>query len=532
MSNTEAELKLRLADPTCLNTLLNSSLLKELSTQPVYKQLLDTTYYDTPDQRLLKSRLSYRLRLADSHWTATVKADGTSDGGLHQRAEYNMEVANPLPTLMPFMLTDIGARLTAAVGEMPLEPIFRTRFERHILNLTAPDGSKIELALDDGEILAGDKQQKLLELELELKSGQPQALIWLGAALADEFPLLPEQDSKLYRAAMLSGITDGLGQDNPLPSPLKKSSGSQPAQQVLGQMIIYHLHAIIRAQQAYLANPDGIEEVHEFRIAFRRLRALVQLAKPLLPNEEYTAWQTKLTAWSYKLAHVRDLDVFSLIWDEITCAVTTTLPQQARKSALTALVADKCQSSRANLYTEIATGQCTPVLLGLWSFIENCPAQAATEPQPTCKKFVLERLTYWLARFLKQGDELDINDLSAAHELRIASKRLRYTVESLAPILPDNTRLLTKRLEQLQNLLGQIQDTAFTPQLLQELVKASASRLTHHDAGLITGWQLAKATAAIESWDTAWAKVKKAAAKAKKLKPLENTDSNKRSPEL
>ena len=530
MSNTEAELKLRLTDPTCLNNLLNSPLLKELSTQPADKQLLDTTYYDTADQRLLKSRLSYRLRLAGDDWTATVKADGTSDGGLHQRTEYNIAVDNALPNLMPFMLTDIGTRLTEAVGEKPLEPLFRTRFERHILNITTPDGSSIELALDDGEIIAGDKQQKLLELELELKAGQSQALIWLGAALAEEFPLLPEHDSKLYRATVLAGLTTI--QDTELPSPLKKSSGSLPANQVLNQLIIYNLHATIRAQQAYLTDPDDIETIHDFRVALRRLRALFQLAKPLLPNEEYTAWQARLTTWSYKLGHVRDLDVFRLIWNELTLTLTQLLSQQAGKPALTTLIANKCQSSRAHLYTEVAAGQCTPVLLGLWAFIDNCPAPAADEPQLACKKFVLERLTHWLARFIEQGDTLDITDLSAAHELRIASKRLRYTLESLTPILPDNTRLLTQRLEQLQDMLGRIQDITFTPPLLQELVKASASRLTHHDAGLIIGWQLAKSTAAIESWDRAWTKVKKAAAKAKKLKPLEDAEINKRSPEL
>lgn len=530
MSHTEAELKLRLADPASLNTLLTAPLLGELSSQPPSTQTLDTTYYDTADQRLLKSRLSYRLRLADNEWIATVKADGTSDGGLHQRTEYNIAVNTPSPDLTPFMLTDIGARLTKAAGEMPLEPVFRTCFERHIMNLTTPDGSRIELALDDGEIIAGDKQQKLLELELELKAGQPQALIWLGAALAEQFPLLPEQDSKLYRAAVLAGLADGLGQDPELISPLKKFSGSLPAHQALRQTIIYQLHTAIKTQQAYLTNPTAPETVNDFQIALHRLRALLQLGKPLLPDKEYTAWQARITTWIHKLGYVRDLDVFSLNWNEITLTATRLFSRQANKPALATLVADKCQMARASLYGEIATGKCTPVLLGLWALMENLPVQTTAEPQLICKKFVLGRLTDWLAAFLEQGDALDINDLSAAHELRIASKRLQHALESLAPILPKNTRLLIKRLEQLQDLLGRIHAITFTPPLLQELVKASASRLTHHDAGLVTGWQLARATAAIDNWDRVWIRIKKAAAKAKKLRPLEAADINQRKP--
>lgn len=530
MSNTEAELKLRLADANCLAALLQDSLLLELSTRSPYAQMLETTYYDTADQRLLKARLSYRLRLAAGEWTATVKADGTSDGGLHQRAEYNIAVDNPQPSIEPFLTTNIGPRLVEAAQGMPLEPVFITRFQRHIIDITTPDGSSIELALDDGEIIAGDKQQKLLELELELKAGQRQALVWLGAALAEKYPLLPEQDSKLYRATVLAGLTTGIKQDEELPSPLKKSSGSLPAKQVLSQAIIYNLHAAIKAQQAYLSDPDAIETVHDFRVALRRLRALLQLAKPLLAAEEYTSWQTKLSTWSNKLGYIRDLDVFRLNWDELTASLTNILAKPTTRQALTPLLAEKNQSARTSFYAEISSGQCTPVLLGLWAFMENWPDDA--EGQPTCKKFVLERLTQWLTRFLKQGDELAITELSDAHELRIAGKRLRYALDSLELLLPDNTRSLTKRLEQLQDVLGNIQDVTFTPTLLQQLVKASASRLSHHDAGLITGWQLARSTAALASWDRTWTKVKKAAAKAKKLKPLEEAEINKRSPEL
>ncbi|MBP2634301.1 MAG: hypothetical protein H6Q72_208 [Firmicutes bacterium] len=530
MVNTEAELKLRLTDPGCLSALLQDALLHELSTQPPRTELLETTYYDTADQRLLHSRLSYRLRLAAGEWTATVKADGTSDGGLHERAEYNIPVDNPLPSIEPFEATEIGPRLIEAVQGMPLEPVFITRFERHIVDITTPDGSTIELALDDGEIIAGDKQQKLLELELELKTGHRHALIWLGSVLAEKFPLLPEHDSKLYRAMVLAGLAKGLSQDEKLPCPLKKSSGALPAKQAFSQTIIHNLHVVIRAQQAYLTSPDEVDNIHDFRVALRRLRAQLQLAKPLLPPEDYTAWQDKLTAWSRKLGKIRDLDVFRLNWDELAYALETNLSSPTNKLALTALITDKCQAARAELYPQVAAGQFTPVLLGLWAFLETWPV--ADETEPTCKKFVLDRLTHWLTQFLEQGDTLTMDDLAAAHELRIACKRLRYALDSLSPVLPDNTRLLTRRLEQLQDVLGSIQDVTFTPPLLQELVKASASRLAHHNAGLITGWQLARATTAIASWETTWLKVKKAAAKAKKLKPREEAEINKRSPEL
>ena len=518
MTNTEAELKLRIADPACLSRLLSAPLLAQLSFQPPYNQLLETTYYDTADQRLLKSRLSYRLRLANGEWTATVKADGTSDGGLHQRTEYNVPVDNPLPTIEPFLATAIGGRLAETAGDLPLEPVFSTRFERHIMNLATPDGSSIELALDNGEIIAGDKKQPILELELELKAGRPQALIWLGAALAKEFPLLPEQESKLYRATVLAGLADGLGRDTPQPSPLKKASASLPANQVFSQVMIYTIHDLVRAQQAYLTDPDDIETLHALRLGLRRLNALLQLARPLLPQEEEQDMAESLTAWDCRFSDVRDLDSLSVAWQELTGYMNRVIPEHAGKAALTALLTAKRQTVRITFYNAVAAGELTAVLLGSWASLADWADQDNGHTQPLFKEFVLEHVTLWLTQFLQMGNDLDLSDLNAVHSLRITGRRLRLVLESLSPVLPDNTSVLLKRLEKLQDILGKIQDVALTPTLLQELVKASASRLTHRDAGLITGWQLARSSLTCSSWRKAWPKVLKAAAKQKKLK--------------
>ncbi|WP_425059727.1 hypothetical protein SCACP_03300 [Sporomusa carbonis] len=517
MSNTEAELKLRLADPSCLDRLLTSPLLGELSDQPPRKQTLETTYYDTSDQRLLKSRLSYRLRLADGKWTATVKADGSSNGGLHQRAEYNIPVDSPTPDIGQFIATDIGVRLAQAVGDMLLAPIFSTRFERHILDIKTPDGSNIELALDNGAIIAGDKQQHILELELELKDGNPLALVWLGAALAQEFPLLPEQDSKLYRAIVLAGLVNNLSRNNPAPPPLQKTSSATSAYLVLSQVIIFYIHEVIRTQQLFLSNPDDIETLHDFRVTLRRLRVLISFAKPLLPAEGFAAWQDKLRHIGSQLGAVRDLDVFSLAWNQLTDYMTEIVP--TAKPVLSTLIADKRQAARNKLYATVAAGQSTPVLLGLWAFIQEWAETRADDNLLPFADFAENRLSGWVKKFLKMGNNINLADMNAVHKLRIAGKRIRYALDALSPALPDNTRLLSKRLKELQNLLGRIHDIAFTPALINELVKASASRLAHRDAGLIIGWQLAQSSDAVADWGKIWPKTKKAAAKFKHTAP-------------
>ncbi len=49
--------------------------------------------------------------------------------------------------------------------------------------------------------------------------------------------------------------------------------------------------------------------------------------------------------------------------------------------------------------------------------------------------------------------------LKGLHNMRIAAKRLRYTLEIFADVLPDDCELAHKELEQLQQELGQIHDS-------------------------------------------------------------------------
>lgn len=531
MTTIEAELKLRLADPACLTSILETPLLQEMSSQPPCKQTLETTYYDTPDQSLLKSRLSYRLRLSDGEWVATVKADGTSDGGLHQRAEFNVPVNNPLPEIAPFLTTEIGTRLSEAVGDFPLEPVFSTKFDRHIMNLITPDGSVIELAIDDGEIIAGDKRQAILELELELKAGQPQSLIWLGALLAAEFPLLPERDSKLYRATLLAGLADGLASDTPLPSPVKKISTAFPARQVLCQTMIFYIHEAIRAQQSFLSAPNDTGTLQELQNMLQKIYALLEFTQPLLPLEEYLRWQKELTAWDTQLSHIRDFAIFQHAWDELTEYTAQTIPSTPGKQVLTSLLAGKSETIRTNFYAKAASGQLTPVFLGLWSYLQTY-ADQSLDDNILFKEFSRDRLAEWLTQFLDQGSNLTLTNPELVQQIDLSGKRLQYILEALAAALPHSTELLAARLEKLQEVLSSIQNITLTPTFLHEVVKASASRLTHRDAGLITGWQLAQSAAAKSGWKKAWSKITKAASKQKKLKPLDEYALKMRSPEI
>lgn len=220
-SDTELELKLRLSEAAGWETLLKDDFLRQMAVEPEWRQdLLQAVYYDTAGGELRKKRLTYRIRQESGQWMATVKGGGTATGGLHRRQEWNVPVDGPAVDLTVFKHSPAGALLAEAIGAAQLLPLCSTVFERHTLYIERAGHTGIEVAADRGEIVAGGKRSPILELELELKSGQPAEVLRLGAALVRRYPLVLESSSKYHRALVLAGLAE----TPELPSPEQRTA--------------------------------------------------------------------------------------------------------------------------------------------------------------------------------------------------------------------------------------------------------------------------------------------------------------------
>ena len=167
-------------------------------------RLLGNTYFDTPTGELEAARMALRLRRDGDCWIQTLKTDGKGSGGYSRRREWEWSVST-------------GVLDHAVLGGLPevseltpdvlarLQPRFTTDFERHLWHLEFA-GASIEVALDQGEILAAGQRVPIRELELELKEGDPQALWELALNFAETVPLRPADASKAARgSALLEG---------------------------------------------------------------------------------------------------------------------------------------------------------------------------------------------------------------------------------------------------------------------------------------------------------------------------------------
>jgi triphosphatase len=153
----------------------------------------DTIYFDTSDRALKKAGFSLRIRhrLDDDSYVQTVKSAGN---GNYQRQEWEWPIGAPRPDLG--RLAEVSGLPDVGSDDSRLRALFRTEVRRTKLVVTPAAGTKIELAHDDGAIVAGNGSAPLSELELELKVGPQEALFRFGLELLQVAPLALVAESK------------------------------------------------------------------------------------------------------------------------------------------------------------------------------------------------------------------------------------------------------------------------------------------------------------------------------------------------
>jgi inorganic triphosphatase YgiF len=200
----ETEIKLRVSRDT-LAALREHPLLKKRNKGGWEQRELFNQYYDTPARDLAQAKVALRIRRDGDAFIQTLKSRGQSIAGLSERNEYDwyleqaeLDLSKLDDSCWPVALADLDKTL--------LQPIFSTDFIRERADIAWGRGKAkvvIEAALDLGKVIAGEGEEEICELELELRQGEPEALLELAAELAADLPLMPCDISKAERGYRL-----------------------------------------------------------------------------------------------------------------------------------------------------------------------------------------------------------------------------------------------------------------------------------------------------------------------------------------
>jgi inorganic triphosphatase YgiF len=477
--------------------------------------VLQAAYFDTVDRKLAQARSALRVRREGNEWVQTLKAAGSHT---MVRVEDNQPAQPPAAgqSLRPDLSRHSEAArqaLTHSLGWHPdadpkgdqcaLVELYRTDMRRTRARLKVAEGTPhagvVELALDEGAILAGVLQEPVRELEIELLSGHPQAVILAGRDWVHRFGLWLDTQTKAHRGDRLARLAATVPPGereaaHPPPQVTAARAAKVPAGASLDQAwragleaCLAHLGANM-SELATLPSGQGQNVAYEWRRGLRRLKAFARLMAHTAQGWPIEV-VSRANALARQLGHWRDDEALSWIPSQLQEAggPQVPVPPAPRPVDLPASAADLARSAQA---TELC-------LCLLTALVRNGDDDGQTRlPFEPWLHTHLHRQHRVLRRHIREHQRLGDDD---AHRLRRRLRNLRDIVELFAA--GHASADFARTLDEAISALGRLQDEVVARARYQAASALDPRAL--FAAGWLLGRQLrtrAQARRALRRW--------------------------------
>jgi inorganic triphosphatase YgiF len=410
---------------------------------PVETERLHSVYYDTAEGALRKAGFTLRVRRAGERFIQTVKQEFGEAAGLFDRPEWEVDVASPEPDLERAAETPLGKHLSKKIRRK-LQPLVRSEMCRTTWRLDH-DESAMEVTLDEGEVGGGEADQTIVELELELKRGAPEALLDFAVGLADQVPLRLGVLTKAERGWALA--------DGSLRRPLKAARVKLDPEMNTAEGFAAIVSACLKQyrwnEDLVIATQDPAA-LHQARVAMRRLRSAFTLFRPVIVDDRFPKLREDVRWFTDQLGHARNLDVLLKRTGD-------------RSEALRTLLEAERERAYAQVLEALGSARLRRLMLDLVGWLATGPWRETKRARVPLDDFASTQL-----------------DPEARHRLRIEIKKLRYAIDFLAALQTGEAAQRQKQfaaaLEEMQEQLGELNDVETARELLAGLLEGRADR--------------------------------------------------------
>ncbi len=256
---------------------------------------------------------------------------------------------------------------------------------------------------------------------------------------------IPPEVVVLAAARLADGRTPGLRVDDPWAEAGRK-------------VLRFHLAKMLARVPGVMAGEDA-EEVHAMRVAARRMRAAWRVFGDGFERDARRRYRNELRSIGARLGDVRDLDV--LIENLVAYGEQRSARQRAGLQPLLATWRAEREARRVDLVAALGS-ESFAQFIGDYEMFAGTPGHAALAVPPHAPGLVRNRMpaTIWSAYQAVWAFDSDIGaaDLATLHELRIAAKWLRYTLEFVREPLEPQATALIRPVVALQDHLGDQHD--------------------------------------------------------------------------
>lgn len=441
--------------------------LPELGGERLPERTFVSTYHDTPDYVLARHGVTFRHRVEDGAGLWQLKLP---KGAARLELEESGPPARPPESML--------ALLVAYLRERDVGPVARLRTRREGVRV---DGA--EVVSDSVAVLEGQRiVRRFHEIEIELVDGDESSLRRLD---------------KVLRAAG-AGTPDGnllpkLHQVLGLPAPgavLRPRRGTAPAA-ALGVALAEQRRRLLLHDPGTRLGTDP-EDLHQLRVATRRLRAFLRCGRPLVEQSWAESLRSELAWLGQVLGPARDLDVLvELLADDVE---TLDVDVDAAQGLLVGLEAERATARQA-----VVESLSSDRYLALLDRLDH-----VAEPELSGSSATLRDVARaeWRRARRHVGALPRVPSDNALHATRLRIKRARYAAELAEPELGAKGRRFVDGAKVLQTLLGEHQDATVAEERIR--VWAAASAEGGVAAGRLVAIQRERKLHVRQTWLATW----------------------------
>ena len=293
---------------------------------------------------------------------------------------------------------------------------------------------------------------------------------------AVEVPVDVSAEGEARRPMLAVGKTPGVTRDDLLAEAGRK-------------VLRFHLARMLAREEGTRTGRQ-IEDLHGMRVATRRMRAAWRVFGDGFRLDRTRRMRRRLREVAARLGAVRDLDVLI----QAAEAHRATLPE-ADAAAFAPLVhawSDDREVARLLLMRELDSSAYSRLVEEYRIFVTAEGAAVLAPASPVTPHRVRDSAgsRIWLAYEQVRGYESVLRwaDIETIHQLRIAGKWLRYTLEFFREALGPEVDQLIPRVVALQDHLGWLHDADVTIALTRQFLVSNAGRLDSAETDVIAAY--------------------------------------------
>ena len=467
---------------------------------PSHPVEFDAVYYDTEDLSLARSGITLRSRTGEPGPTWTVKLPGGGAGPVLSRNEVTF-VARP--GTVPRAAADL---VLAHVRGRPLAPVGRIRTRRVQFTLSSDAG--IVATVCDDLVTADVDGAAHLFREVEVELAPDVADDELLEAVVDRLTESGCRPAKHTVPKIVRALGD---RARAAPDVVAGEVGRKASiDAVVTAVIASSVERLIRFHPGVRLGGDP-EDLHQFRVAARRLRSDLRTFGPLLDPTWSTRLRDEIRWLDSTVGAVRDADVLRARFE----ARSEHLPaaDAAAGRRLLGRLDEEAAQSREAMVTMLSSKRYTALLNALVAAatVSVVAADVVGEGDDghRATHIAIAGLVRKPWRHLRRAADAltpdsDDDDL---HRVRILAKRCRYGADAAVPVFGDDARRFAGAVADVQTVLGEHQDSVIAEAWLRGASKSIPSaRLA---AGALIALEWPERAQARKQFPKVWKKASK-----------------------